>query len=281
MILAETGLHNVSERLQVPVYNFPFAEALHETLLPLLFVLPVSMDLKLYQVEVTVLNITAEGVDIIPARTTIPPPPRARTNRQQEQDDAEAEGDDSDLDFQAEVEADDGLSLCSASDSELEIAEAAPLDAELAVPVPDEPERDLDAVLAEDDVPEGPRAPAGQYVIWSNEYFWMADNPALPDLNIRIRTQWRTAAEMGRAPGSRSFVPQRFGEARDFCPQTALVLRAWALSRMANQGWKDRRAVRQAVFVRESEQLAAEVAECELHPAARQFFRQFSPHILR
>ncbi len=71
-------------------------------------------------------------------------------------------------------------SLASSADSGVEsAAEAEPV--ELAGELGDD-----DEVAA----CEGKRAAMGQYVVWSNGYFTLSDNPNFPDVKVRALPRW-------------------------------------------------------------------------------------------
>ena len=84
-----------------------------------------------------------------------------------------------------------------------------------------------------------PGAPTGAVVFWRNEYFFMSYHEQ--DIRIRIYHQWLSNEEMGARMASRSIRPAIYGEDARRCPKCTLVLRAWAVWRMALTDWPKRR----------------------------------------
>ena len=61
------------------------------------------------------------------------------------------------------------------------------------------------------------------------------------DIRIRVYQQWLSDEEMGIVMASRSIRPAIYGEDARRCPKCTLVLRAWAVWRMALTDWPQRR----------------------------------------
>ena len=76
------------------------------------------------------------------------------------------------------------------------------------------------------------------------------------DIRIRVYQQWLSDEEMGIGVASRSIRPAVYGEGARRCPKRTLVLRAWAVWRMALTDWPKRRPGR-------LRQIAADEAKVE------------------
>ena len=84
-----------------------------------------------------------------------------------------------------------------------------------------------------------PSAAVGAFVFWGNVYFFLSYYAQ--DIRIRVYQQWLSDEEMGTAMASRSIRPAIYGEDARRCPKCTLVLRTWAVWRMALTDWPQRR----------------------------------------
>jgi hypothetical protein len=83
----------------------------------------------------------------------------------------------------------------------------------------------------EDDV----RATRGVYVVWSNGYFTLTDNPNWPDVKISALPRWTQPTLLGTTMKSKTVVPSHFGDSRESPARAYAVCRAWSIWR-ARQG---------------------------------------------
>jgi len=88
-----------------------------------------------------------------------------------------------------------------------------------------------------------PRATAGTFVFWRNEYFFISYHGEL-DIRIRVYKRWLCKDEMGSKAQSRTIRPMIYGEEIHNCAKCQLVLRAWAVWRMKLDDWAERRLSR-------------------------------------
>ena len=88
-----------------------------------------------------------------------------------------------------------------------------------------------------------PRATAGTFVFWRNEYFFISYHGEL-DIRIRVYKRWLCKEEMGSKAQSRTIRPIIYGEEIHNCARCQLVLRAWAVWRMSLDDWVERRVSR-------------------------------------
>ena len=101
-----------------------------------------------------------------------------------------------------------------------------------------EPEDDVAAAAS--GAGDVPRATAGTFVVWRNEYFFISYHGEL-DIRIRVYKRWLCKEEMGSKAQSRTIRPVIYGEEIHNCAKCQLVLRAWAAWRMSLDDWAERR----------------------------------------
>ncbi|CAK0876859.1 unnamed protein product [Prorocentrum cordatum] len=124
------------------------------------------------------------------------------------------------------------------------------------------------------DSEEGPparamgRAAPGTYVVDKSLYFSISNNPAWPDVKVKVNPRWRGAAGMGTKSLSKTVTCHHFGEdkATGDIPVSLLVLRAWTIHRMERAGFHLAEAHRQQWVARQKHELRAGLAALE-HPS--------------
>jgi len=84
-----------------------------------------------------------------------------------------------------------------------------------------------------------PRAATGTVAFWGNEYFFLSYHAQ--GIRIRVYQQRLSDEEMGLGVAAQSIRFAIYGEVARRCPTCTLVLRAWAVWRMAITGCAERR----------------------------------------
>ena len=114
---------------------------------------------------------------------------------------------------------------------------------------------------------ERERVEGHPFVIWSNGYFTLSDNPKWGDIKIRALPRWCVDGLMGEnARGdpvrqvSKAAAPAHFHEPRDRPLRSRAVLRSWALWRARQRGFAEGTAYRRRVFDLELGKLRDELA---------------------
>ena len=124
--------------------------------------------------------------------------------------------------------------------------------------------------------PEGPSelvAAAGKlYVkrtpLWDTGYFDIPDNTGNPDVKINTHKYWShdPPGGMGRVQRSKTLTPAHYGESREDLASCFLLLRAWMLWRVKQDGWVDWDRGRQRHFAEEATVLERKIAALEPKP---------------
>ncbi|CAK0876452.1 unnamed protein product, partial [Prorocentrum cordatum] len=114
---------------------------------------------------------------------------------------------------------------------------------------------------------ERERVEGHPFVIWTNGFFTLSDNPKWGDIKIRALPRWCVEGLMGeniRGDPTRQMpkavAPAHFHEPRDRPSRSRAVLRAWALWRARQRGFAEGSAYRRRVFDLELGKLRDELA---------------------
>ena len=104
------------------------------------------------------------------------------------------------------------------------------------------------------------------FVVWSNGCFTLSDNPAWPDVKIRVLPRWCVDEHMGApVPGdattqmSKAVTPTHFGESRERPLRAYAVLRSWSIWRGQQRGFSRGSPYRQRIFDMERARLRADL----------------------
>ncbi len=81
------------------------------------------------------------------------------------------------------------------------------------------------------------------------------------DRGLRIKDKFASRELMGERWKSKTLVPSQFGDEREHPDITLLVLRAWMVHRLLENGFADSRRCRRAVYERELARLQADIAD--------------------
>ena len=124
--------------------------------------------------------------------------------------------------------------------------------------------------------PEGPSelvAAAGKThlkrtPLWDNRYFFIADNTGHPDVKMNMHKYWSydPPGGMGLVGRSKTLTPAHYGESREDPVRSFLMLRAWMLWRVKQDGWVDWDRGRQRHFAEEAIVLERKIAALEPRP---------------
>ena len=117
-------------------------------------------------------------------------------------------------------------------------------------PIPDFAEE-----LGHDDV----RATRGAYVVWSNGYFTLTDNPSWPDVKVTALPRWTRPELLGNTQKSKTVVPAHFGESRESPYRAYAVCRAWSIWRASQGDFLTGSTSRRRTFAQELQLLRAEL----------------------
>ena len=107
----------------------------------------------------------------------------------------------------------------------------------------------------------------GTYVVFSNSYFTLRDDPAFPDVRINICPRWTKEGELGTKFMSKTILCSSYGEDKA-TPRVIsyLVLRAWMLYRFQWFDFHMKRSVRRRWLAEETAKLRAHI-EALAHPS--------------
>jgi len=114
---------------------------------------------------------------------------------------------------------------------------------------------DFAGELVLDDV----RAARGAYVVWSNGYFTLTDNPSWPDVKVTALPRWTRPGFFGNTQKSKTVVPGHFGESRQSPCRAYAVCRAWSIWRASQGDFLTGSTSRRRTFAQELELLRAEL----------------------
>ena len=178
----------------------------------------------------------------------------------------------------------DYFELCSSDDSGVEVVPEAPVHetvkkGEAAA---------ADAASSDSEDPEaarGARAAQHSHTAWHNDYFVLTDNRNYPDVRMSVQQRWKGDAHIGRACGSKTFVPRHFGDDRHEPDQVFLALRAWTLYRWQGHGHRFlEHPCRLRAWQRELAALQADIrgrgGEAALGPMTLLKIREWAPETL-
>ena len=97
-----------------------------------------------------------------------------------------------------------------------------------------------------------PRKAPGTHVVYSNSFFTFTDNPAFPDVKVRVLERWCTKDDMGVSAKSKTVVPAHFGEERSECQRSMWVLKAWMLWKSTTNDFCNLKPRRRRLFAKET-----------------------------
>ena len=119
--------------------------------------------------------------------------------------------------------------------------------------------------------------------LWSNGYFYIADNEGNPDVKVRMHNWCATEVHMGHWQMSKTITPATFGESRDNPTCSVLLLRAWALWRARLNNWADLRDGRSRQFASDAADLVRDISAVPGHllghPHANRMLRKWAPYV--
>ena len=109
--------------------------------------------------------------------------------------------------------------------------------------------------------PAEPRVAPGTWNVWEGAWFYMTQTPGYTDLKMHMRGCFfnDSSTGMGRRSGTRTLTPWHYGDALEDPWRTKLLLRAWALSRARERGWRRAREGREREARQQSETICADI----------------------
>ena len=143
---------------------------------------PAAESAQVYSLRVALQGVQDDRLTLhVAGATLVPDAPHARRPRPAEM---EAESADAAYEDLRETSDDDVQSLASAAETGME-SEAEALE---------DPGDPGEMAGAQPDEEDNPRAEQGAYVVWSNGYFSASNNPAYPDVKVRMLPRWAVAS---------------------------------------------------------------------------------------
>ncbi|MCP5068530.1 MAG: hypothetical protein GY946_18370, partial [bacterium] len=252
---------------------------LRDVLLPIHVALPASLlaysgKVEVLKNEVMVRKYTPTGVFLQPVSwDVVAKPPRTRSNEDEGADMSDASDGTEALDSETDDEDDpdkDELWSAASSDEDMQQASDASEESAAGEGVPEATPPGFDPSDAAEELPGSarlprgtPQAPKGTHkVAWHSAYFTLTHDRRFDEIRMRVKPRWLVPAHMGTDHPNRSLRSSHFKQHEDPVRVTYLVLRAWALWRMPQNGFLHAASEgRQDAFRRECEDLRRELIE--------------------
>jgi hypothetical protein len=102
------------------------------------------------------------------------------------------------------------------------------------------------------------------HATWFSPYFTLTDNRSFRDLRMQVRTRYATPLLLGTSRLQRGLVTHQFGDERSNPVRTMVVLRAWALQRLTQNGFTQAKPSRQMSYQLEFDSLVLAALDCNI-----------------